>query len=260
MISFYNNEEINIQDTDLLLAFSSAGMSGTFAASLLINNHPFENIGFFHSEYINNFAVSNEKGETKYNGEVYYSKQDKITLINFIGGCFKDTKKLFFEEVGKFYQENKMNKLIIFGGIGKDFLNDTEINSKNVEVYFLSNDKCFNGQFHSMKSFENLVNIEDKKHHLQEMKFMEKTGTAKELAKYLHKNDLPFQYLFAYSEVLFDPQAGLALYFKLAFILNLKEEVKAIEKHKDNFLDYLEKLEKEHNLKFEPHWKLFLKE
>lgn len=260
MINFYNDEIIDFSESDLLLAFSSAGMAGTFAASLIINNHPFENVGFFYSDNINNFAVNNSNGEAKYNGEVYYDKQDKIVLVNFIGGCFKETKKEFFTEIAEFHKNNKIRKLILFGGIGKDFLNDTVINSENVEVYFLSNEKAFNHQFHSMKSFEDLVNLDSKKNHLQEMKYIEKSGTAKSLAKFLHKNDVTFHYLFAYSADLFDPQAGLALYFRIAYMLKLKEEVSAIEKHKDNFTGYLEKLENEHKLKFEPHWKLFLKE
>jgi len=252
-------KQVDISESILLISFTSVGLTGNFASSLLINNNSFENIGFFFSHYLSAYVGFNPQTNSPlYNGQVYFSKDKKITLLNFHAGVAHHFRNEFANEILKMFNDYKMKKIIIYGGIGKDFLNDEELRNPNVDVYYLTNDEQFDGKLSNIKNFETLVKIEDKKKPLEEVKYLDKVGIAKHLVKFLTKKNVNFIYLFAYSSELFDPIAALAVFYKLKLVLGLSNENVVIPKNGHNLNEFLDKIEK--NYKFEQTWKLFLNE
>lgn len=82
MIKFYN--KIDINNSDLILSFNSAGLTGNFASTLLIHNNEFENIGYLFWHYLNSYASNTENGTiSSFNGEIYINSHKRIALINF---------------------------------------------------------------------------------------------------------------------------------------------------------------------------------
>ena len=67
-----------------------------------------------------------------------------------------------------------------------------------------------------------------------------------------------FYYFFVFSLELFDPSAGLALYFRLSNLLSLSLENLTVQKSEKNLTGLLENIEQK--FKIEKTWKLFLKE
>lgn len=257
MLKLWKN--VDLKDSHLLLSFSSVGLSGNFASSLMINNHNFENIGFLFSNYLSPYAgVNVETGSLNYNGQCYFNQERKILLINFHTGVPHHFRNLFCEELLGIFNKYSMKNITVYGGISKGYLNDEELRNVNVQVYYLTNDETFDGKKFGIKNFENLVNMENKKKQLQEIMYIEQSGFAKHLVKFLNKKKVLFYYFFAFSLELFDPSAGLALYFKLAKMLNFTQEDNIVGKSENNMNGILEKIEGKY--KIEPTWKLFLKE
>jgi predicted ATP-grasp superfamily ATP-dependent carboligase len=257
MIKFSKN--VDISGSLLLLSFTSAGLAGNFASSILLNNNKFENVGFLFSHYLSSYVGLNpQNGSVLFNGQVYFNEEKKIVLINFHAGVAHHFRNDFCKELLEIHTKNQFRGVIIYGGIGKGFLNDEELRNTNVDVYYLTNEAQFNGSQYSMKSFESLVKLENKKKAFEEIKYLDKVGLAKHLVKFLNKNKVTFHYLFAYSSDLFDPLAGAAIYYKLSLLLGFSTENVVIPKYVGNLNSFLDKVESE--FKIEPTWRLFLKE
>lgn len=257
MIKFYKNADI--KGSSLLLSFSSVGLTGNFASSLLINNNGFENVGFFFSHYLTPYVGTNPETSTAlYNGQVYFNQEKHLVLINFHAGVAHHFRNDFCSELLSIYNQFSFKSILIYGGIGKEFANDEELRSKYVNVYYLTSEANFEGAKLNIKNFENLVNIENKKKPLEEVKYLEKCGIAKHLIKFLLKRNVVFHYIFAFSNELFDPLAGFAVYNKLTALLGLKSSDLEVPKYVDNVNRFLDDIEK--NYKIEPAWKLFLEE
>ena len=257
MLKLWKN--VDLKDSHLLLSFSSVGLAGNFASSLIINNNSFENIGFLFSNYLAAYAgVNLETGMVNYNGQCYFNSERKILLINFQAGVPHHFRNLFCEELLQLYTKYSLRNLTIYGGISKGYLNDEELRNSNVQVYYLTNDESFDGKKFGVKNFENFVNMQNKKKPLQETIYIEQCGVAKHLVKFLYKKNVAFYYFFAFSLELFDPTAGLALYFKLSNILNFNQQDNVVQKSYNNMPGLLEKIEEK--FKIEKTWKLFLKE
>lgn len=256
MIKFY--KQVDIKQSDLILAFNSAGLAGNFASSLLINNNSFENVGFLFSHYLSSYASNANDGQITYNAEVYFNQEKKTLLINFFAGVSHYFKDKFFEELMQIYETNQMGRLFIIGGIGKGYLNDEELRKAVIDTYYLTNDTSFNGESNGLKCFEKLAQISNKSKPLAELKYIDNSGTAKHLVKWLSRKNYKFYYLFVFSSALFDPLAGAALYFKLSQVLGLRSDSVTIPKNYENILKMMEELSKQ--LKIDPAWKLFLKE
>jgi hypothetical protein len=257
MIKF--TKQTDIKGSLLLLSFSSVGLTGNFASSLLLNNNNFQNIGFLFSQYVSAYAGFNaQTGAILLNGQVYFNQEKKILLINFHAGVPHHNRNKFSQEIVELFQQYTLSGIIIYGGTSQSFTNDEILRNKNVDVYFLTNDQSFEGEKFSMKNFENLVKLEDKKKPFEEIKYLEGIGTAKHLIKFLSKKCVVFHYFFAYSAELFDPIAGLALYNRLCLLLGIAKEAISIPRYNESLPNFLEELEKQY--KFEPLWRLFLKE
>jgi predicted ATP-grasp superfamily ATP-dependent carboligase len=257
MIKFTKHPDI--KGSLLLLSFTSVGLTGNFASSLLLNNNNFQNIGFLFSQYLLAYAGFNQQtGGVLLNGQVYFNEEKKILLINFHAGVSHHNRNKFSQEIVELFQQYTMRGIVIYGGSSHLFLNDELIRNKNVEVYFLTNDQSFEGERYSMKNFESLVKLEDKKKPFEEVKYLEGIGTAKHLIKFLSKKNVTFHYFFAYSAELFDPLAGMVVYNRLTLLLGIQTETVNIPKYSESLPTFLEGLEKKY--KFEPIWRLFLKE
>jgi predicted ATP-grasp superfamily ATP-dependent carboligase len=257
MIKFSKN--VDIKGSQLLLSFTSVGLAGNFASSLLINNNKFENIGFLFSHYLSAYVGLNpQTGTALYNGQVYFNEEKKIVLINFHAGVAHHFRNDFCKELLDIYTSNSLTGIMIYGGIGRGFLNDEELRNPNVDVYYLTNDSQFDGTQYFLKNFENLVQLENKKKAFEEVKYLDKVGLAKHLIKFFNKKKVTFHYLFAFSSELFDPLAGLAVYYKLSLLLGLSKENNVIAKNVGNLNSFMNKVESQ--FKVEPTWRLFLKE
>jgi hypothetical protein len=257
MLKLWRNVEL--KDCHLLLSFSSVGLAGNFASSLLINNHNFENIGFLFSKYLSPYAgVNEETGKINYNGQCYLNSEKKILLINFQAGVPHHFRNLFCEELLQLSEKYSLRNITIYGGISKVYLNDEELRNVNIQVYYLTNDESFDGGKIGLKNFESLVKLENKKKALQETMYIEQCGVAKHLVKFLYKKKVPFYYFFAFSLELFDPSSGLALYFRLSNLLNFSQEGIMVQKREKNLSGLLDSIEEK--FKIEKTWKLFLKE
>jgi predicted ATP-grasp superfamily ATP-dependent carboligase len=220
MIKFYKN--VDIKNADLLISFNSAGLSGNFASSLLINNNNFTDIGFYFSHYLSAYASISENGKLTHNGEMYYNQEKNLLIMNFFVGVQHYYKKKFFDELMAFHKNYSLGRIIIYGGISSFYQNDEELRKKNIDVYYLSNDVTFKTE--EMKSFEKLVNIENKTKPLKELDYTAHAGSARNLVKYLDKNGIKYYYFMVYSYGIFDPSAGLVLYSKLSSWLGFPVE------------------------------------
>ena len=257
MIKF--TKQADIKGSLLLLSFTSVGLTGNFTSSLLMNNNHFENIGFLFSHYLHAYAGLNEKtGGVIFNGQVYFNEEKKFLLINFHAGVAHHNRNKFSQEIVEIFQQYTMRGIVIYGGTSKSLLNDEILLSKTVEVYYLTNQQSFNGESYSVKNFENLVKMEDKKKPFEEVKYLEGIGVAKHLIKFLSKKCVNFHYLFSYSNELFDPMAGLAVYNRLCLLLGLGTEILNVSNYNIDYSTFLEKLESQYKL--EKTWKLFLRE
>ena len=258
MLKFSKN--VDLTNSLLLLSFTSAGLTGNFASSILINNHNFESIGFFFSHYLCPYVGKNPgSGGLLFNGQAYFNQDQKILLLNFHAGVPHHFRNEFASELLTLFSGNSMRGIIIYGGIGKNFLNDEELRLKEVSVYYLTNDKSFSGQNFGVKNFETLVNLENKKKFLEEVQYLDRCGVAKHLIKFFSKKNVTFHYFFAFSSELFDPLAGLALYYKISNILGFTQDGGvSVPKAVDNLNDFLDTVEKQ--FKIESTWRLFLKE
>ncbi len=257
MIKFTKQKDI--KNSLLLLSFTSVGLTGNFASSLLINNNNFENIGFLFSHFLSPYAGFNpQTGSVLFNGQVYFNEEKKLLLINFHAGVPHHNRNKFSQELVELFQLYTMRGIIIYGGTAKSFMNDEELRNKNVEVYSLTNEANFDGTKYGIKNFESLVKLEDKKKPLEEIKYLDGIGTAKHLIKFFSKKAVTFHYFFSYSSELFDPLAGLVVYNRLSLLLGLGREVVNVPKYSESLVNFLEGVEK--NYKIEPIWRLFLKE
>jgi len=257
MLKLWKN--VDLKDSQLLLSFSSVGLSGNFASSILINNHNFENVGFLFSKYLLPYAgINEETGRINYNGQCYFNSEKKILLIDFHAGVPHHYRNLFCEEILLLCDKYCLKNITIYGGISKGYLNDEELRNINIQVYYLTNDEYFDGSKFGIKNFESLVKLEKKKKPLEETMYIEQCGVAKHLVKFLHKKKVMFYYFFVFSLELFDPSAGLALYFRLSNLLNLSLENLTVQKSEKNLTGLLENIEQK--FKIEKTWKLFLKE
>jgi predicted ATP-grasp superfamily ATP-dependent carboligase len=138
MIKFYNN--VDIKNADLLISFNSAGLSGNFASSLLINNNNFTKIGFYFSHYICAYASTGSNGQLTHNGEIYFNEEKKLLIINFFVGAQHYYMKKFFDEFMSFYKTYSLGRIIIYGGISSTYQNDEELRKKNIDVYYMTNE------------------------------------------------------------------------------------------------------------------------
>lgn len=257
MIKFHH--DIDIKGSSLLLSFTSSGLTGNFASSVLLNNHNFECIGFFFSHFLSAYVgINPNNGSVIFNGQVYFNKEKRILLINFHSGVSYQFRNPFCLELLSLYEKYNLNKFLIYGGIGKGFTNDTELKNKNIDVYYLTNDTSLNPAKFNLKNFVDLVKLENKKKPLEEVKFLENSGIPRHLIKFLNKKCIPFNYLFAFSNELFDPLAGIAVYYKLGLILGFTNDDVVIPKYSESLNLFLENIESQ--FKIESTWKLFLKE
>ena len=250
MIKFYKNYDIS--ESDLLVCFSSIGLSGNFASSLLINNNSFENIGFYFSHYLSASVSTSTNNQTTYNGEVYFNPEKKVLILNFFFGTPQYYKNKFFEEFMYFHKNNKLKRIIVYSGIGKSYQNDEELTKKIIDVYFISNTQ--EAKNYGMRNFEEFVNLENKKP-FKELEYVTMSGSSKNLVKYLYKNNYNFIYLFTFSGGIFDPAAGVTLYNRLCNILGINNNKEDIQKGL-NPKYFLEDIGKK--LKFEDTWRLLL--
>lgn len=257
MIKF--TKQSDIKGSLLLLSFTSVGLTGNFASSLLINNNNFQNIGFLFSHYLSAYAGFNEKtGSALFNGQIYFNEEKKIVLINFHAGVPHHNRNKFSQELIEIFQQYTMRGIVIYGGTSKSFLNDEVLRSKMVEVYYLTNHENFEGEIYSVKNFETLVKLEDKKKPLEEVKYLEGIGVARHIIKFLSKKFVKFHYLFSYSTELFDPLAGLSVYNRLCLLLGYDTQILNLANNTVDLSKFLENLETQY--KIEKTWKLFLKE
>jgi predicted ATP-grasp superfamily ATP-dependent carboligase len=238
MIKFY--KEANLAGSDLLLSFSGAGLSGTFAASLLAGNQQFEHVGLFFSHNISPIVRSDiYTSKPIYNGEVYFNQEKKITLIDFTLGAGKKIRSKFFEELTDLYKKHSMNRIIIIGGIAKEYLTDTELKKESIDVYYLANEVLSNDSNVGIINFEKYISLDNKTKPLKELDYMSMAGTPRYLVKYLNKNGINFIYLFAYSSIPIDPLAGYAIYNRVSRLLGLGGEIVILSKKYDfkNFIE-----------------------
>jgi proteasome assembly chaperone (PAC2) family protein len=257
MIKF--NKEVNIKGAFLMLSFTSVGLTGNFASSVLINNHNFESIGFLFSHFLSAYVSINPMdGQAMYNGQIYFNKEKKLLLINFHAGIPHHYRNEFCNELLNLYQSYSLNGFLFYGGIGRGFVNDEELRNKNLDVYYLTNDKNFDATKFGLKNFGEFVKIENKKKQFEEIKYLAGCGLARHLIKFLNKKSVPFYYYFSFSNELFDPVAAMAVYYKLALFLEFIKDNVILPKFVESLNSFLENVEKEY--KIESTWKLFLKE
>jgi hypothetical protein len=255
MIKFY--KQVDISKSTLLLSVASCGMSANFSSAILIGMHNFENVGFLFSEYLNGYA-SYVNNEIKYNAEVYFNEQSRVVLIDFYAGASTYFRQKFFEELKNLIQTYSIGNVIIYGGISKTYTNDEELKSQIVQTYAITNNEAFDYQKYKIRNFADLVKMEDRKNIFSELKYVEHCGMAKKLVKFLFKNNIQFHYFFAFSGELFDPLAGLALYYSISHYLGFRTEATQYPKKVENISGLINKITTD--FKLDPFWSLFLKE
>jgi hypothetical protein len=253
MIKFY--KQIDLTGSDLLITFNSAGLSGNFAASLLIANNNFEHAGFLFSNNLSPFSLTGPNGTTIYNGEIYYNGEKSVTLINFTTGVSKQYRTAFFNELVGIYKAHSMKKIVVMSGIAKEYLNDTELKKTNVDVYYLSNDSGLVENNNGIVNFKGYLGLENKTKPLPELDYMSANGSARYLIKHLDKNGFTYSYLFVYSSLPFDPVAGYVLYNRICNLLTFTNEKVTLPKI-ISFATYLTNLQ---GIKLDDTWKILMK-
>ena len=107
------SKTVDIKNSTLILIFSSNGNASNIASTLLVKNYPFENIGFYYSQYMSHSVCENGNGNLEFNGSLFFNENKKILILDLSGGISKNNWYEFNEEFFKFLNDNKFKEIYI---------------------------------------------------------------------------------------------------------------------------------------------------
>jgi hypothetical protein len=250
---FSLNQPIEFNKPELIIVVPSAGLSSNFAGDLLIKNNEFNKIGFFYSKYLSTITGLSNKGELIINGELFFNQKLNKLLLFLRSGIASNLMQKFFVEFNSLLQKYEITHITLFGSTSLGGFNtDFEVESRTVNVYSVSNDPSFTPEKYGIRSFNFLLNRDNKKA-LDELNYIEGGGFATKLIKLLNKNKLNYTLLLTFSAHLFDPLAGFALYYKYLNITGILQEEKKVMKLER----FDEKLLKNENLNYDETWSFY---
>jgi hypothetical protein len=251
MIVFKTNNIIDISNSKLLLSSGLTGFVGIIATKLFITKYGFEHIGTYFSEYIQSSVTILPDG-VQMNGEVYHSKERKISIILFTTGIPKTFRVDFFSELDKFIESNKINDVVIMSGIIPDLQTDSEIKGSKITPYYFSNCKDFSEKIESTggisinKLFQSL-SISKKP--LHELTYLTGIGFAKYYIRYQNLTNKKYNLISSYIRSPVDVLAGLTLFNTLSVYLGLETSNTLLDKKSyESFEDIFK------SLKFDNEW------
>jgi predicted ATP-grasp superfamily ATP-dependent carboligase len=251
MIVFKSNNIVDISDSKLLLSSGLTGFVGIIATKLFITKYGFEHIGTYFSEYMQ-CSVTVLPDGVQLNGEVYYSKERKISIILFTTGIPKTFRIEFFSELDNFIESNKIKDVVILSGIIPDLQTDSEIKSSKITPYYFSNCNDFSekiqltGGISINKLFQSL-SISTKQ--LHELTYLSGIGFAKYYIRYQNLTNKKYNLLASYIRSPVDVLAGLALFNTLCSYYGLTTNYNLIDKKAyENFEESFK------SLNFEDDW------
>lgn len=225
MIKFSTQEAIDIKASTIIISFPSEGSSPAFCLSLLTSNYHFTSIGYYYSEYCSQaISYCPKSSSLFFNGEVFFNSEAQLSLINFRSSAISVYQDKFHAELIAFIKDKEFKNVIILGSISKHNMNDFEIQSRNVNVYHISNNDSFNYDASSILNFKNVFPVENRTKTYEEMKYVEGCSAAKKFIQALVLEKMKFLFIFAFSDQLFDPLSGFCIYNKIESLLQLKKD------------------------------------
>lgn len=260
MLKLTTQDNKGIKASSLILSFPSEGSSSAFCLSLFTSNYPFTSIGYYYSEYCSqSIAYCPQSTGISFNGEVFFNSLAQLTLINFKSGAISSFQDKFDSELINFIKANEFKNVFILGSVSKNNMNDFEIKSKNANVYYISNNDSFNYTASSMLSFSKVFPVENRTKTYEEMKYVEGCSSAKKFIQALVLDKMKFTFVFAFSDKLFDPLSGYAIFNKLESLLKMKQEnLISLPKKSKSKKDVLDEIA--HNIKVDKKWEIFVVE
>ena len=252
------SKTVDIKNSILLLIFSSNGNASNIATTLLIKNYPFEKIGFYYSQFMSHGVCESEDGTLEFNGSLFFNENKKILILDLSGGIPKNNWYNFNEEFFKFLNENSFKEIYILSSSDKENLTDKEIKSNVINIYYETNKKDF--KCDSMKKIQEAYEIEENKKENKiyyELGLVEISESEQKILQKMILDKINFIFIFTFSDDVFDPFTGLALFYKISFLLGFSDKDEKVLKKEINLIDYLGEIEK-NGLKIEPSWKILL--
>ena len=252
------SKTVDIKNSTLILIFSSNGNASNIASTLLVKNYPFENIGFYYSQYMSHSVCENGNGNLEFNGSLFFNENKKILILDLSGGISKNNWYEFNEEFFKFLNDNKFKEIYILSSSDKENLIDKEIKSNEINIYYETNKKDF--KCDSMKKIQDAYEIEENKKENKiyyELGLVEISESEQKILQKMILDKIDFIFIFTFRDDIFDPFTGLALFYKIAFILGLNEKDEKVIKKQINALNELNEIEKI-GLKIDSSWKILL--
>lgn len=249
------DESIDIKNSKLIITVNQLGLSAIIAAKLLTINNNFEKVGFYFSEYTNQSITILPNKEELRNGELFYNKEKKIVLLNFICNIPSYYQTEFFEELNEFISKNKLTDVIFVTGISSEFLNDAEIKKEYNTPYYITNislttnNNTNNNIISSLNKagIENIVDLFDLKNqpkvHLtsykefDELNFMKGIGFLNKYTRYQYKNKKEILIIGAYIRQPLDVEAALSLYKGIVDFYGLSNTNDLVSLLKDAFIE-----------------------
>ena len=151
-------------------------------------------------------------------------------------------------------------KYILLVSSSKDNVNDIDLVSKIINIYYLTNDSeaKINCNMKTIKEAFKVTDEERKGKNYYEMSLLESCDALKRVVQKLILEKIKFLLIFGFADPLFDPFCGLGLYKKLSLLLGFTdkdEEVKKVELDNVSILNSFEK----QGIKIENYWKILFK-
>lgn len=206
-----------IKSSKLILTSGNTSLISNISTSLLINKLQFERIGIYFSEYSQQDVYS-FNNQLHYNGDVYYNQDYKLLIFEFISSIPKSNRLSFFNELDQFIKDNSIIDVLLIGGLVPENLSDFEIQSKEPNLYYLSNQQTPNEKVKEMDGKvicfrEKVADVFDlKKERFYETKYLNGLGFGRYYIKYKQYKNEEYRSLLLYGKSLVDINAGVRLY------------------------------------------------
>lgn len=214
-------KQVDISNSRLLVSSGVVGFASIISTKILSKKHNFEKIGFYFSEYLSSIVTVFPEDGIQFNGEAYFDESKKILLLVLSTNVPKYFTKKFFDEFDQFVAKNSISNVLFFAGIVPEYQNDSEITSKTISTYYISNDDEFIGNLEKggAKSFKNYCDLKSKKQKpVEEVHYASGIGLAYKYIKHQNKNKLKFNFIGAYIRSPLDILAGLTIYNTIAYL------------------------------------------
>ena len=240
----------SITGFSLVIFFPSSDISTSLSLSLFTNNHSLKNIGYLYSEGLNP-VISNSTQENsseiylEQNGTLFLDEEKKQLFMDLTGGVAKKGVDVFLEDLTGFIKKYNLKKLVLVTSSSTENIEDTDIVSKEVNVYFTTNLEGFKSDV-KLSDIKQAFKIPEEKRKNQTYHEMNLVGCPKSLKKLVQKfllEDIKFLFIFSFSDIFSSLFVGYALFRKIETYIGYRKEDEIVIKKEINKMDVINFIE-----------------